>query len=127
MKVCPHAGGVGLCEMVQHLQMWDYVCLSKTMDGRIIEYVDQQHEHFVNPVVMKNAKYQAPTVRINQLKLIFDTYLYNTLGTRLQYNIHEGNHRKVRISNRHGMAVYVCKRNIFRAENELKRFHLIKL
>ncbi|XP_025835962.1 mitochondrial enolase superfamily member 1-like, partial [Agrilus planipennis] len=60
IKVCPHAGGVGLCEMVQHLQMWDYVALSGDKEGRWVEYVDQQHEHFVNPVVIKNAHYQAP-------------------------------------------------------------------
>lgn len=62
VKVCPHAGGVGLCEMVQHLQMWDYVSLSGTMDNRLIEYVDQQHEHFVDPVVMNGANYVAPEV-----------------------------------------------------------------
>ncbi|XP_026471548.1 mitochondrial enolase superfamily member 1-like [Ctenocephalides felis] len=62
IKVCPHAGGVGLCEMVQHLQMWDYVSLSGTMDGRMIEYVDQQHEQFMNPVVVLNAKYIAPSM-----------------------------------------------------------------
>lgn len=60
VKVCPHAGGVGLCEMVQHLQMWDYVSLSGTKDGRLIEYVDQQHEQFINPVVVENANYLAP-------------------------------------------------------------------
>lgn len=67
VKVCPHAGGVGLCEMVQHLQMWDYVALSGTKDGRLIEYVDQQHEHFVDPVVVENANYLAPKVIANLL------------------------------------------------------------
>lgn len=62
VKVCPHAGGVGLCEMVQHLQMWDYVALSGTSEGKYVEYVDQQHEHFVNPTVVKNAHYIAPRV-----------------------------------------------------------------
>lgn len=62
VKVCPHAGGVGLCEMVQHLQMWDFVALSGTSEGRVVEFVDQQHEHFVNPCVIKNAHYQAPSV-----------------------------------------------------------------
>ncbi|XP_050304770.1 mitochondrial enolase superfamily member 1-like [Anthonomus grandis grandis] len=61
VKVCPHAGGVGLCEMVQHLQMWDFVALSGTSEGRVVEFVDQQHEHFVNPCVIKNAHYMAPT------------------------------------------------------------------
>lgn len=60
VKVCPHAGGVGLCEMVQHLQMWDYVSLSGTKEHRFIEYVDQQHEQFVHPVVMDNAHYMPP-------------------------------------------------------------------
>lgn len=63
MPVCPHAGGVGLCEMVQHLQLFDYVCLTGTTEGRVIEYVDQQHEHFEDPTVIKNARYQAPKVR----------------------------------------------------------------
>ncbi|KAF5305229.1 hypothetical protein FQR65_LT07768 [Abscondita terminalis] len=60
VKVCPHAGGIGLCEMVQHLQMWDYVAVSGTKKDRIIEYVDQQHEHFVNPCIVENACYQVP-------------------------------------------------------------------
>ncbi|XP_055921561.1 mitochondrial enolase superfamily member 1-like [Eupeodes corollae] len=60
VKVCPHAGGVGLCEMVQHLQMWDFVSLSGTKSGRMIEYVDQQHDQFENPVEIKNACYMPP-------------------------------------------------------------------
>ncbi|XP_044753672.1 mitochondrial enolase superfamily member 1-like [Coccinella septempunctata] len=60
VKVCPHAGGVGLCEMVQHLQMWDYVALSGTKEGRMIEYVDEHHEHFENPLVMRDACYIPP-------------------------------------------------------------------
>lgn len=60
VKICPHAGGVGLCEMVQHLQMWDYVSLSCTKEGRLIEYVDQQHEQFIDPVVVERANYLAP-------------------------------------------------------------------
>lgn len=62
VKVCPHAGGVGLCEMVQHLQMWDYVSVSGNKEGRYIEYVDQQHEQFINPVIMENAHYMTPSV-----------------------------------------------------------------
>jgi L-fuconate dehydratase len=61
VPVCPHAGGVGLCELVQHLAMFDYVALSGTMQDRIIEYVDHLHEHFTNPVRMSGARYQAPT------------------------------------------------------------------
>ncbi|XP_011312837.1 mitochondrial enolase superfamily member 1-like isoform X2 [Fopius arisanus] len=60
VPVCPHAGGIGLCEMVQHLQMWDFVSLSGTTESRIIEYVDQQHDHFVNPSIVENAHYRAP-------------------------------------------------------------------
>ncbi|XP_022906814.1 mitochondrial enolase superfamily member 1-like [Onthophagus taurus] len=60
VKVCPHAGGVGLCEMVQHLQMWDFLCLSGTQEDRVIEYVDQQHDQFEHPVVIENAKYMSP-------------------------------------------------------------------
>lgn len=61
VPVCPHAGGVGLCEMVQHLQMWDFVRLSGTSENRVIEYVDQQHEHFEEPVRVRNACYMVPT------------------------------------------------------------------
>jgi len=61
VKVVPHAGGVGLCEMVHHLQMWDYTSLSATKEDRYVEYVDQQHEQFINPVVVRNAHYIALT------------------------------------------------------------------
>lgn len=61
VKVCPHAGGVGLCEMVQHLQMWDFTSVSCTKTDRYVEYVDQQHEHFVNPPNVKNAHYLTPS------------------------------------------------------------------
>ncbi len=50
VPVCPHAGGVGLCELVQHLAMFDYVAVSGSMDDRVIEYVDHLHEHFTDPV-----------------------------------------------------------------------------
>lgn len=61
LKVCPHAGGVGLCEYIQHLSMIDYVCISGTKEGRVAEYVDHLHEHFVDPCVVKNSAYVAPT------------------------------------------------------------------
>lgn len=61
IKICPHAGGVGLCEYVQHLAMIDYVCISGTMEDRVVEYVDHLHEHFLDPVVMKNGRYMPPT------------------------------------------------------------------
>ncbi|MDN3712617.1 L-fuconate dehydratase [Paracoccus cavernae] len=61
LKVCPHAGGVGLCEYVQHLSMIDYVCVAGTREGRVIEYVDHLHEHFLDPCVIENAAYMPPT------------------------------------------------------------------
>lgn len=61
VPVCPHAGGVGLCEYVQHLSMFDYVAVSGTMDGRVIEYVDHLHDHFEDPVVIRRGRYIAPT------------------------------------------------------------------
>jgi L-fuconate dehydratase len=61
VPVCPHAGGVGLCELVQHLAMFDYLALSGTTQDRVIEYVDHLHEHFVTPVVMREGHYTAPT------------------------------------------------------------------
>jgi L-fuconate dehydratase len=61
LPVCPHAGGVGLCELVQHLAMFDYVAVSGTLEDRVIEYVDHLHEQFVDPVVVERARYRAPT------------------------------------------------------------------
>jgi L-fuconate dehydratase len=60
VPVCPHAGGVGLCEIVQHLSMFDYVALSGTTRGRMIEWIDHLHEHFVHPAVVRNGRYVAP-------------------------------------------------------------------
>ncbi|MCY4177708.1 MAG: L-fuconate dehydratase [Endozoicomonadaceae bacterium] len=60
IPVCPHAGGVGLCEYVQHLSMIDYISISGTTKNRVIEYVDHLHEHFVNPVVIKGGAYRVP-------------------------------------------------------------------
>jgi L-fuconate dehydratase len=60
VPVCPHAGGVGLCEMVQHLAMFDYVAVSGSTEGRVIEYVDHLHQHFVDPVVIREGHYVAP-------------------------------------------------------------------
>ncbi|WP_225848917.1 L-fuconate dehydratase [Streptomyces sp. HPF1205] len=61
VPVCPHAGGLGLCEMVQHLAMFDYVAVSGTTEGRVIEYVDHLHEHFTDPVRISRGHYLAPT------------------------------------------------------------------
>ncbi|MDQ1584933.1 MAG: L-fuconate dehydratase, partial [Actinomycetota bacterium] len=60
VPVCPHAGGVGLCEAVQHLSMFDFVAVSGSIDGRIIEFVDHLHEHFVTPVDVQGGRYLAP-------------------------------------------------------------------
>ncbi len=60
VPVCPHAGGVGLCEMVQHLAMFDFVAISGSSQGRWIEYVDHLHEHFTDPAVVTNGRYRAP-------------------------------------------------------------------
>jgi len=62
VPVCPHAGGVGLCELVQHFSFFDYAAVSGSMDNRMIEYVDHLHEHFIDPVRMENGRYQAPRV-----------------------------------------------------------------
>lgn len=61
LPVCPHAGGVGLCEYVQHLSMIDYVCIAGTTEGRVTEYVDHLHEHFIDACVVKGAAYMPPT------------------------------------------------------------------
>jgi L-fuconate dehydratase len=61
VPVCPHAGGVGLCEYVQHLALFDYICVSASLANRVLEYVDHLHEHFVDPVVIKGGRYMPPT------------------------------------------------------------------
>ena len=61
LPVCPHAGGVGLCEYVQHLAMIDYACIAGTHEGRVVEYVDHLHEHFVEPCVVRGAVYMPPS------------------------------------------------------------------
>jgi L-fuconate dehydratase len=59
--VCPHAGGVGLCEYVQHLAAFDFLSVSASLDNRVLEFVDHLHEHFLHPVVIRNGHYQLPT------------------------------------------------------------------
>ncbi|WP_433175673.1 enolase C-terminal domain-like protein [Actinoallomurus sp. CA-150999] len=61
VPVCPHAGGVGLCEVVQHLSMFDYLAISGSTENRVIEYVDHLHEHFTDPVRIRDGHYVAPT------------------------------------------------------------------
>jgi L-fuconate dehydratase len=62
VPVCPHAGGVGLCELVQHLSMFDFVAVSGSMENRVVEYVDHLHEHFVDPVRINGSRYVAPSL-----------------------------------------------------------------
>lgn len=61
IPVCPHAGGVGLCEYVQHLAIFDYLCASASLEDRVVEYVDHLHEHFLDPVVIRNGRYVVPS------------------------------------------------------------------
>ncbi|HWI85794.1 MAG TPA: L-fuconate dehydratase [Sphingomonas sp.] len=79
LAVCPHAGGVGLCEYVQHLSMIDYLCFSGTTEGRVVEYVDHLHEHFVHPCEVVNAAYmppRAPGYSIELKPATLTDYLY---------------------------------------------------
>ena len=61
VPVCPHAGGVGLCEYAQHLALFDYICVSASLENRIMEYVDHLHEHFQDPILIRNGRYMPPT------------------------------------------------------------------
>ncbi len=79
VPVCPHAGGVGLCEYVQHLSLFDFVAVTGDTTGRVIEYVDHLHEHFVDPCVIRNAHYmppQLPGYSIEMKSATLDAYLY---------------------------------------------------
>lgn len=79
LPVCPHAGGVGLCEYVQHLSMIDYVCVAGTREGRVVEYVDHLHEHFKEPCVVRGAAYmppQAPGFSIEMKPATLETYRF---------------------------------------------------
>lgn len=60
VPVCPHAGGVGLCEYTQNIALFDYIGVSASLEGRVLEYVDHLHEHFLEPVVMRNGRYMPP-------------------------------------------------------------------
>jgi L-fuconate dehydratase len=60
VPVCPHAGGVGLCEYVQNIALFDYIAVSASLEGRVLEYVDHLHEHFVDPVVIRRGRYMPP-------------------------------------------------------------------
>ena len=60
VPVCPHAGGVGLCEYVQHLSLFDYIAVSGSLENRVTEYVDHLHEHFLEPCVIRGGRYMPP-------------------------------------------------------------------
>lgn len=62
VPVCPHAGGVGLCELVQHLSVFDYVAVSGTLENRVTEFVDHLHEHFTDPCIVENGAYRLPAL-----------------------------------------------------------------
>jgi L-fuconate dehydratase len=79
VPVCPHAGGVGLCEMVQHLAMFDFLSVSASTEGRMIEFVDHLHEHFVDPARIRAGRYVAPQAPGSGAKMhpsSVDEYLY---------------------------------------------------
>lgn len=80
LKVCPHAGGVGLCEYVQHLSMIDYLWFSASKEGRVTEYVDHLHEHFIEPCAIQNAAYMPPKMpgfSIEMKQSSIQRYLFN--------------------------------------------------
>ena len=75
VSVCPHAGGVGLCEYVQHYSLFDYIAVSASLENRVVEYIDHLHEHFVHPVEIRSGRYMPPqapgfsiTMRAESLK-----------------------------------------------------------
>ncbi|RCK60270.1 fuconate dehydratase [Microbacterium sorbitolivorans] len=81
VPVCPHAGGVGLCEAVQHLAMFDFVAVSGSAEGRVIEYVDHLHEHFVTPTSVSDGVYHAPTTPGNGMEML--------ASSRKEYTFHD--------------------------------------
>ncbi len=81
VPVCPHAGGVGLCEYVQHLSIFDYVCVGASLENHVLEYVDHLHEHFLDPVVIRDGHYLPPTApgySIQMRSTSLDEYEYPT-------------------------------------------------
>ncbi|MGA5299703.1 enolase C-terminal domain-like protein [Nucisporomicrobium flavum] len=96
VPVCPHAGGVGLCEMVQHLAMFDYVAVSGSTAGRVIEYVDHLHQHFVDPVVIRNGRYVAPEAPGIGARMHPASVAAHTFPTGPQWNAQATRDRPVR-------------------------------
>lgn len=73
VPVCPHAGGVGLCEYVQHYSIFDYLAVSGELEGRVTEFVDHLHEHFLDPCIVRNGHYQIPTAAGTSITMQPDT------------------------------------------------------
>jgi L-fuconate dehydratase len=73
IPVCPHAGGVGLCEYVQHLSMFDYLSVSCSLEDRIIEFVDHLHEHFREPVKIQRGRYMPPDLPGYSIEMLPDS------------------------------------------------------
>jgi L-fuconate dehydratase len=84
LPVCPHAGGVGLCEYVQHLSMIDYLCIAGTREGRVIEFVDHLHEHFKEPCVIESAAYMPPKAPGFSIEMKADSIREYTFRSKVQ-------------------------------------------
>ncbi len=78
VPVCPHAGGVGLCEYVQHLSIFDYIAVSASLQDRVVEYVDHLHEYFLYPVVIRNGHYMPPTAPGYSIEMYPETFVTHT-------------------------------------------------
>ncbi len=74
VPVCPHAGGLGLCEYVQHLSVIDYVCVSGSLDDRTTEFADHLHEHFVDPARVRDGRYVLPSTPGYSIALLPESY-----------------------------------------------------
>ena len=88
VSICPHAGGVGLCEYVQHISLFDYTVVSGSLDGRVLEYVDHLHEYFVDPVSIRRGRYQVPeapgySITMHDASLADHRFLTATPGRRM--------------------------------------------
>ena len=75
VPVCPHAGGVGLCEYVQHLAIYDYLCVGASLENRVIEWVDHLHEHFRDPAIVVDGRYQVPQAPGYSIEMLPETLL----------------------------------------------------
>lgn len=85
VPVCPHAGGIGLCEYVQHLSIFDYIAVSASLQDRVIEYVDHLHEFFRTPVVIRNGHYMPPTAPGYSIEMYRETFTAYTFPSGTQW------------------------------------------